>query len=203
MPLSSSSIGAFLARTFGFFVLVLALWYLAREWVVAPPAWVAELAMRALFSDWVRGTERAGDVQTLVTTLSVAAADGRIGDLAVDAELFKYCCGAPLLAALLLASRPRGWAWKLPLGLLVLVPLQAFSICADWLLHVAVLSGPVPAHQAGFGAVAVNLIGAAYQLGFLILPTLAPVLVWLMLDRKMIATVLLDGALAGYRPRSG
>lgn len=197
----NSSIGAFLARALGFFALALAGWYLARDWVVAPPAWLAEFAMHTLFPDWVRGTERAGDVQTLVTALSVVAADGRIGELAVDAKLFKYCCGAPLLVALLLASRPRGWAWKLPLGLLVLVPFQAFSVCAEWLLHVAVLSGPVPARQAGFGAVAANLIGAAYQLGFLVLPTLAPVLVWLALDRKVVATVLLEGALAGYRPR--
>ena len=63
MPRSHSSVVAFLARTLAFFALTLAVWYLARDWVVAPPAWLAEFAMRTLFSGWVRGTERAGDVQ--------------------------------------------------------------------------------------------------------------------------------------------
>lgn len=196
-----SSVAAFAARTLGYFALALSAWYLARDWVVAPPAWLAEAAMRTLFSGWVGGVERSGDVLTLVTRLSVVAPDGRIGELTVDARLFKFCCGAPLLVALLLASRPRGWPAKLPLGLLALVPLQAFGVCTEWLLHVAVLSGPVPAREAGFGPVAANLIGAAYQSGFLILPTLAPVLVWLALDRKLVATVLLEGALSGYRAR--
>lgn len=157
--------------------------------------------MRWAFPHWVRGSELAGDVQTLLTSLTVVAPDGRIGDVAFDAGLLKYAWGAPLLAALLLSTRPRGVWWKLPLGIALLIPFQAFGVCTEWLVQVAVRLGPQVSQQAGFGAFEANLIGAAYQLGFLILPSLMPVLIWLTLDRKLIAAVLLDGALSGYRPR--
>lgn len=194
-----SSFGGFFARTLVLFALALALWWLARDWVVLPAAWVADHAMQIAFSGWVRSTERAGDTLTLLTRLSMVAPDGRVGEIALDVRMLKYCYGTPLLAALMIASWPRGWWWKLLLGLFVLVPFQAWGMAAEWLLQVALYSGPTPAAQAGFGPVAANLIGAAYQLGFLMLPTLAPVLIWLAFDRKQMATALLDGALSASR----
>lgn len=194
-----SSVGGFFARTLVLFVLALAGWYLARDWVVLPAAWIAEHLMQLAFPAWVRGTERAGDALTLLTRLAMVAPDGRVGEIALDVRMLKYCYGMPLLAALVIASWPRGWWWKLLLGLAVLVPFQAWGICAEWLLQVALYSGPAPARQAGFGPVSANLIGAGYQLGFLMFPTLAPVLVWLAFDRKQLATALLDGALSRGR----
>ena len=126
----------------------------------------------------------------------MVAPDGRIGEIALDAHMLKYCYGMPLLTALMIASGPRGWWWKLLLGLVILVPIQAWGLSAEWLLQVALYSGPAPAAQAGFGSIAANLIGAGYQLGFLVLPPLAPVLIWLAFDRKQVATALLDGALS-------
>ena len=194
-----SSVGGFFARTLVFFALALALWYLARHWVVLPAAWLGDHAMQLAFPGWVRGTERAGDALTLLTRLAMVAPDGRVGEIALDVRMLKYCYGTPLLAALMIASWPRGWWWKLLLGLMALVPFQAWGLCAEWLLQVALFSGPAPTLQAGFGPVAANLIGAAYQLGFLMFPTLVPVLVWLAFDRKQIATALLDGALSRKR----
>ena len=194
-----SSVGGFFARTLLLFALALALWWLARDWVVLPAAWVAEHAMQLAFSGWVRGTERSADTLTLLTRLAMVAPDGRVGEIALDVRLLKYCYGTPLLAALMIASWPRGGWWKLLLGFVALVPFQAWGMAAEWLLQVALYSGPAPAAQAGFGPVAANVIGAAYQLGFLMFPTLAPVLIWLAFDRKQIATVLLDGALSARR----
>ena len=196
-----SAVTGFLARTLLWFAAALTLWYLARDWVVVPPAWLAEHAMLRAFPEWVRGADLAGQMQTLQTSLTVVAPDGRIGEATVEAGLLKYCYGTALFVALLLASWPHGVGWKLPLGIAALVPFQAFSICADWLLHVATRLGPSTAVQTGFGPVTTNLIGAAYQLGFLMLPTLVPVLLWLALDRKLVATVLLEGALSGFRAR--
>ena len=194
-----SSVGGFFARTLVLFALALALWYLARDWVVLPAAWFADHAMHLAFPGWVRGTERSGEVLTLLTRLAMVAPDGRVGEIALDVRMLKYCYGTPLLVALMLASWPRGWWWKLLLGLVALVPFQAWGLVAEWLLQVAHYSGSAPAAQAGFGPVSANLIGAAYQLGFLMFPTLAPVLVWLAFDRKQVATVLLDGALSARR----
>lgn len=195
------SIGGFLARTFVFFALALGVWWAVRDCIGLAPAWLAGRFMQTAFPGWAIGIERSGDGWTLLTSLQLVAPDGRIGEAAVDAGALKYAWGAPLLAALLFATRPRGLRWKLPLGLLALVPFQAFGIGAEWLMRVAIGLGPATALQTGFGSIATNLIAAAYQLGFLVLPGLVPVLIWIALDRRLVAAVMLEGSLAGYRMR--
>ncbi len=68
-------------------------------------------------------------------------------------------------------------------------------------VHLGVASclraGPQVASEAGFSAMGMNLVAAGYQFGYLIFPALAPVLVWLALDRRLMATVLLEGSLSG------
>ena len=85
----------------------------------------------------------------------------------------------------------------MPAGLLALVPFQAWGICLTWLLQVAVVAGEQTRGQTRFGPWAGNLIAAGYQLGFLILPTLVPVLLWLAADRRVLAGAMIEGALAG------
>ena len=116
--------------------------------------------------------------------------------LAAEVNGLVYAYGAPLLAALLLASRPAHWWWKLPAGLLALLPFQAWGICFTWLLQVAVVAGEQTRSQTRFGPWEANLVAAGYQLGFLILPTLVPVLLWLAFDRRVLAGAMIEGALA-------
>ncbi len=194
-----SSIGEFFARTLALFALALAWWWLARDIVVLPAAWLAEHVAQWAFPGWAHGVERSHDVLTLLTRLSMVAPDGRVGEIALDVQMLKYCYGMPLLAALMLASAPHRWWWKLPLGWLMLVPFQAWGMVAEWLLQAALFSGPAAAAQAGFGTVAANAIGASYQLGFLMFPTLVPVLVWLAFDRKQTTTALLAGTQSARR----
>lgn len=178
-------------------VVALAVWYPLRHWMVLPSAWLAGEVMTSLFPRWVTGVELAGNTQVLLTSLRVWSPDNRPGELAPEANGLVYAYGAPLLAALLLAARTRGWLWKLPLGLLALVPFQAWGICFAWLLQVAAVAGEQTRGQTRFGPIATNLVAIGYQLGFLILPTLAPVLLWLAFDRRVLAAALIEGALAG------
>jgi hypothetical protein len=173
----------------------LAIWYPLREWMLLPVGWVAKQIMTTAFPSWVAGAELQGGTQVLLTHLRVWAGGGRVGELAPQAYGLSYTYGAPLLAALLLASRTRNLWWKLPAGLLALVPFQAWGICFAWLLQVAVTAGNETRDQTGFGPWATNLIAAGYQFGFLILPTLAPVLVWFAFERRVLAEALIEGAL--------
>lgn len=194
-----SVVTGFFLRTLAWLVPLLALWYAAREWMALPPAWLAEQVMRGFFHYWVTGSEIDGTTQTLLTALTVRAPDGRIGELLPTANILTYAYGTPLAAALLLASRLQGWWWKIPLAALALVPFQAASVCCTWLMQIAVLAGTDTASQTGFSAWQANLFAAGYQLGFLLLPTLMPVLAWLALDRSLVAKVMLEGAFAATR----
>lgn len=194
MKIAPASPGGLFLRTVLWLIPALAGWYLAREWMIGPPVWLAETAMQLLFPRWAEAVELGAEGQTLVTRLRIFDADMRLGDLTAHANALVYCYGFTLLAALLLASRARGLWWKLPLGFVVLLPFQVWGICMAWLVQVAVVSGEQTVRQTGLGPWAANLIAAGYQLGYLILPTLAPVVVWLVLDRRALS----ESRIAGH-----
>ena len=178
----------------------LAVWYPLKEWMVLPAAWLARVAMESSFP-WVTGVEAHGNVQILLTTLRVWSPDNRPGELAPEAHALSFAYGAPLLAALMLASRTRRIWWKLPVGLLALLPFQAWGLCFTWLLQVAVVAGSHTEGQTHLGQWQTNLIAAGYQFGFLILPTLVPVVLWLAFDRRVLASAMIEGALAAGQGR--
>lgn len=191
-----SVIGGFFLRTLLFLAPMLALWYAVRDGVVVPPTWLAGETLRYLFPSWVLGVERDGVSHVLITNLRVLAQNGQIGELAPDIRALSYCYGSALLPALLLASRAKGLWWKLPAGLALLIPFQAWGISFAWLLQVAVQAGPQVAHQAGFSSLGINLVAVGYQFGYLLFPALAPVLIWFAFDRRLVATVLVEGSLS-------
>jgi len=65
-----------------------------------------------------------------------------------------------------------------------------------WLLQVSVHIAKATWSQTRFDAFDADLIGARYENGFLLLPTLAPILIWLVLDRRLIQQVMIEGALS-------
>ena len=196
MPRPAGTLKGFFASALFWLLVALAVWYPLRHWIVLAPAWLAGQAMTAAFPRWVTGVQLEGNTQVLLTTLRVWSADNRPGELVPEVNGLVYAYGAPLLAALLLASRPRRWWWKLPAGLLALVPFQAWGIGFTWLLQVAVVAGEQTRSQTRFGPWEANLIAGGYQFGFLILPTLVPVLLWLAFDRRVLAGAMIEGALA-------
>ncbi|MBV8618544.1 MAG: hypothetical protein JOY84_06770 [Curvibacter sp.] len=191
-----SVISGFFVRALLWLIPALALWYLARAYVAVAPAWLAEAVMKALFPFWVHGSELHGTTQTLITGLTVPGAGGQIGELAPEANVLTYAYGMPLLAALFLAVRSKGLWWKIPLGTVALLPFQAWGVCFTWLLQIGVRAAEATQAQTRFDAFDTNLIAAGYQLGFLLLPTLAPILIWLALDHRLVQQVLVEGAMS-------
>jgi hypothetical protein len=60
---------------------------------------------------------------------------------------------------------------------------------------VALGSGPAATAQLGFSALQLNGIALAYQLGVLLVPALMPIIVWLLLERRFLAAVMIEGEL--------
>lgn len=193
---SSSVISGFFLRALLWLIPSLTLWYMAREYVAIAPAWLAEAVMKAVFPFWAQGSELHGTQQVLLTGLTVRMPGGQMADVTPEANVLTYAYGIPLLAALFLAVRAKGWWWKIPLGSLGLVPFQAWGVCFTWLMQVAIQAGEATRSQTRFDTFDASVIGAAYQIGFLLLPTLAPILIWLALDRRLIQQVLVEGALS-------
>ena len=193
----NSVIGQFFLKTLGWLLLLLPPWVWLSGWFAVPAAGLAGWAMKMVFPWWVKGVSLDGSAVTLDTWLQVTGlgATGRqVGLLTPEANFNAYGYGLPLLAALLLASGAKRPLLKIALGGLCLIPCQAFGLTVHWLKQVALTA----ARQAAFGPVELDLVAVAYQFGVLALPTLAPVLLWLLLDRRFLVTLMMEREMARY-----
>lgn len=174
----------------------LALWYWQAEIFNWPAAKLSGSILSWLFS-WVESVDWGHRLLDVNTTLQVDVPGqaGRIALMVAEVNPLIYSYGLPLYFALFIASgNQRHWG-KLLLGALILVPIQTWGICFDILKQVAISAGPAVSSQAGFSDLQRDVIALCYQLGYLILPTLAPVVVWLLLSPKFLPMLMLEGAL--------
>ena len=95
-----------------------------------------------------------------------------------------------ILLALLLAAHSGKFFRKAAIGALLLIPFQAFTISMVLLKDLAFRSG---VGGQTFTQFQLAMIAYGYQLGTLLVPTVAPIVIWLWLDNKYVTTVLFDG----------
>lgn len=198
LPWPRNPLGDFFLRTLLALAGALAIWYWGRELAVRPIAWLAEPVMRLWHGGWVSGVEQDGATLALLTGIRVSYTGGRVAELAPEVNALAYAFGLPFVAALLVGARARGLWWKLPVSALALLPFQVWGVCFSWLVQVAVHANQLMTSQARFSDFQLNAYGLGYQLGFLIFPTLIPVLLWLAFEREYVTRVAL-----GVRAPSG
>jgi hypothetical protein len=175
----------FVVKVLAWLPAVFAVWYFTAPVLLWPVHLLLTGITAAGFGDLVSGIEQSGSLLTFVTTLRPGGT-AEAGRVTVDVDGLLYSYGLPLFAALVLAAREPGWARKLGVGYAVLVPVMTWGVLASFLKSVAITSGPLVASQTGFSAPQREVIAFAYQLGSLILPTVAPAVTWVLLHRGLL-----------------
>ena len=74
--------------------------------------------------------------------------------------------------------------------IVLLLPFQSWGIAFDFLMQVGMQMGREVSLQTGFSERQREFIALGYQVGALILPALAPVVVWAIASRHFIESVL-------------
>ena len=192
-------IGRFLLLSILWLIVLLPLWYVLARWFAAPAIWLAGTVMKACFS-WVEGWHQDGVTAVLHTLVQVRMKGPQgdvLGELAPEASYPTYGYGLVLLWAMLLASRTERWWLKGLIGSLILIPVQAWGIGFQWLRDVVLLSGPYGAAYLKYSPLAANAIAYGYQFGFLMLPPVTPILLWLAFNKRFVAALWLEAALEG------
>ncbi len=120
-------------------------------------------------------------VPDLTAQLSGGSAGGMVleGKFLVNALKYGYCI--PLFTALLLAT-PGLWWRKVKIwlmGLLILQLVQAWGVSFEVLKILLFDQCPQAPGMLGYGFLSLNGTGLAYQFGFLILPAVSPVVIWM------------------------
>ena len=179
-------------------VLITLLWTKLTPWVSYPIAVLSEVALHEVAPMWVREVHKKPGLIEVDTSVGVAvpSAGGQIADLVVDADPGRYAFGLPIFLALVLAAyaanRAPGRLSKAIGGYLILLPIQSFSLVMYLLMQVLV-AARLDIRTLRVDSWQVESIVFGYQVGVLVLPTLAPVLVWLLLDRKFFGDVIVNG----------
>jgi hypothetical protein len=184
---TAPSLPRFVAKVFLWLVPSFALWYFAAPLLAWPLGFLARLGLWLTAGSVVSAIEMNGATLSVVTALRPESAPlGAAAVLVPEVNTLAYSFGLPLLAALLLAAREGRWPTKLAIAYVALLPFQAFGVVSDVLRQIAIISGPGVIMQAGFSAWQRELIVFCYQFGTLIVPAVAPAILWVLLDRRFL-----------------
>ncbi len=172
-------------------------WYLLAPVLIFPVAILLRLALTALYPDAIVTVEQHGGFLDVVTRFSASLVPGtkvepgRTSEIIFTINALKYSYGVPLLLALSLAV-PASVGRRLVRffsGAIVLVPLQVWGVYFDTLVTLVFKLGPTIGHQMGTSELSRNGIALAYQLGYLILPAVGPIIIWALFNMAFIESM--------------
>jgi hypothetical protein len=190
-----ASLGSFFAAATAWFLAIALIWLPVSPWLSHPAAGMAHIVLGNAAKDWVRKVEKSPgrlEVETRISAASSVNPGQRASAVAiVEAKPASYAYGLPLYLALLLASRGRHLLGKAIGGYFILLLPQSFSLVFGVLKNIiAVAAGPA---ALGIGNGQTQAIVLAGMFGTLLLPVLAPVVLWLWLDRSFLSSVIVEG----------
>ena len=186
-----SSVGRFLLVAVASLLCLMPVWYYLAPQFAAPVFFMAGELMSSV-CQWALSYSRQEATGVLKTTLKVVSTHNgqfRTGQLApaVDYRLLGY--GIVILWALLLASFPRGWGRKLLLGSLAMLPIQAINVIVQWCNDALNRAGAEVFAQTGLPGWVADVVAFLYHFNLFIFTALAPVMLWLLLDRAFLANL--------------
>ena len=179
----------FVIHTFLWLPPSFAAWYFSAPYLVAIAGKLARLMVNQFSSGVVSAIEQTGSVLLFVTTIKVHPTPEQTALLLPEVNALLYSYGLALFLALMLAEGAR-W-WKFLVGVLILLLFQSWGIAFDLLMQLGIRLGPDVSTAAGLSGWRLEVIALGYQLGALIFPCLAPVVLWVAFSR------LFSGGLSG------
>ncbi|MGV6827476.1 MAG: exosortase H-associated membrane protein [bacterium] len=172
-------------------------WYYMAPTIMLPMAYLSDLFMTGVFPNAIAAIESTGYELDIVTQFdppgnrAAAVPAGQTGQLVFTINGLLYGYGIPLFTALVLSSpgseKIKWFRWSI--GILVLILTQVWGICFDVLKTLAFQTGPEIRTQLGFSRVQIESIGLGYQFGYLILPAVTPLVLWIGFHRDFIASL--------------
>ncbi|MFZ1343115.1 exosortase H-associated membrane protein [Thiothrix eikelboomii] len=172
-----------------------ALWYLAALVHLAPLTWVTEQLLQWTFPQAVLWLKLDGSTLVLASNFSTNPS-GVIVSPPVSDDLMGfhlnpliYTYSLPLLMALILATPATNKWQQLGWGGLLWLPIAGFSMFFSVLKVLSFDVGLAFQQQQALSPWMLEMIALAYQMGTLILPMIAPLVIWMALNRKFLLTL--------------
>lgn len=167
-------------------------WAVLAQLLAWVPAWLSATVLTGVWPELFTSTLRAGTVWQLGTDIIVRQPGSQaVGQLliAVDAMLYGY--SLPLFFALMMALdlTPGKRLLQCATALPVLWLAQTFGMVSGALKSLQFDSGPQGAALAAQAGLSADVVALCYQFGYLILPAVTPVVLWVLLNRRFLETL--------------
>ncbi len=185
----------FLLRVLLWIPVCFAVWYYMRG-VIGIPTWFGVKAiMTGLFPETIRNIEFQGHLVNVVlqfTPEKVPGLDilpGQVAEMLFSVNSLMYGYSIPLYTGLLLASpgseRQKWIRWII--GFVILLLAQIWGVSFDILKTLLFNLEPAISGALGFSALQKELVVLGYQFGYLILPAVTPLVLWIGFHQEFIA----------------
>ena len=206
-PMKLSPIREFALKALLWLPLSFVIWFwLAPLWVL-PAVQIAKHVLLGVWGDLFTGVAQGGELldaaghvvaragylvslttQVMVTVPAGPGGPGGVGVLEPIINPMIYAYSLPLFSGLAMATpvSTRRRIVQFAIALVVIWMSQAFGIVAESLKTLAFDAGDSGAAAIAHAGLAPNVIALAYQFGYLILPAVVPVALWIGLNRGFI-----------------
>lgn len=179
------SVKGFLLKIIVILPLAFYAWYLLTPVFIYIVAWLTKSVLFLFASHAVADIEQNGRVLEVITKFA-STEKGDAGVITFTVNAMKYGYGIALFAAMVLAS-PDKLMNKLQnfyIGALILVIVQVWGVTFDVLVTFVFKLGRGIGETMGTTEFTRELIALGYQMGYLILPSVTPILLWFSMYQK-------------------
>ncbi|MCB1777174.1 MAG: hypothetical protein KDI50_07045 [Candidatus Competibacteraceae bacterium] len=169
-------------------------WYALGSLLLLPVAGWTHWVLTYCFPQAIAAVEAHGITVDIVTQFlttapePIAPSPGAQAQLIFTLNALKYTYGLPLLLALTLAAPTKigDKLYRTIMGSLVFLLIPVWGLVCEALKVLVFQMEPAIAAQMGSTPLTRELLALAYQLGYLILPAVAPMLIWAALHRDFL-----------------
>jgi hypothetical protein len=175
-------------------LLMLPLWFIAwynlADLLLWPAITASAPLLNSLHPGLIEGLEGSATALQVVTGIDVQRPQG-VAQIVVEVNALSFAWNLPVLLALLFATDKRFFSYRhVAVAYVSLLPLYIWGICFDILKTLALQSGPEARAFLGYSASRLEVIALGYQFGYLMLPVIGAVAIWLSLNRDMFLLLL-------------
>ncbi|WP_296696943.1 exosortase H-associated membrane protein [Thiocapsa sp. UBA6158] len=171
-----------------------AAWYFLSILSILPLSSLMDVIMTNVYPQLIGGVRSNGNellVQTFMAIPNPQVPGGPDVAAVFKVNPLPYGYGIPMYTALVLASpihvREKAWRWAVGLWILGLV--QTFGVATNIIKILAFQMGEGARERLGFSPLAYEGVAIAYQIGYLILPAVSPILIWVWQFRGFVSTL--------------
>ncbi|WP_287919037.1 exosortase H-associated membrane protein [Comamonas sp.] len=178
-----------------------ALWIYVGRYFSIPAAYLTKWILEEFARGWVNYVSIDGGFLILNSSIELLneQTGWRRGEVMVEENFTRYTYSFSISFSLFLAMSRKNLLVRVLKGYVALIPLQAFSLTFLFLMRLCI-SVDMDLSLLRINGFALSMLIYFYQFGILILPVLAPVIIWLYIDKDLIKQlVVIDAASAAQQ----